>query len=57
MTPQNTNVVDIKSGNNQNTGFDMDDPSFLKRFGSNATGMAPGDDDFDPNLSMIKETD
>lgn len=64
MTPQNTQAVDIKNGKshvdnekNQNIGFDMDDPSFLQRFGSNATGYAPPDEEFDTNISVIKETE
>jgi hypothetical protein len=37
--------------------MENDDPSFLKKFGSNLTGNPPVDEEFDPNLSVIKETD
>ena len=57
MTPQASNNVEHKSGRaQQQIGMEMDDPSFLKKFGSNITGNPPEDEDFDPNLSVIKET-
>lgn len=58
MTPQPTNNVDLKSGKiSSQFGMENDDPSFLKKFGSNLTGNPPVDEEFDPNLSVIKETD
>ena len=58
MTPQASSNVDQKSGKFVNqVGMEIDDPSFLKKFGSNLTGNPPEDEDFDPNLSVIKETD
>lgn len=58
MTPQGAGNFEQKSGRTkQQIGMDIDDPSFLKKFGSNMTGNPPEDEDFDPNLSLIKETD